>query len=40
MITRVLDGQLNEKFGLEYIKILEKTLSIIRDNMIQEKPKD
>lgn len=34
-MTNYLDGQVNEKFGLEFSKILERTYHVIKDNMIE-----
>ncbi len=35
IITKYLDGQVNEKFGSEFAKILEKAYYIIKENMIE-----
>ena len=37
-VTRYLDNQMNEKFGLEFAKILERTYLQIKDNMIDPVP--
>lgn len=34
MVTRVLDNQMNERFGTEFAKILDRTYLAIKDNMI------
>lgn len=34
LITTALDGQINEKFGNEFVKILERTLKTIQTHMI------
>ena len=34
IITTALDGQINEKFGNEFVKILERTLDTIKTKMI------
>lgn len=34
IVTNHLDGELNRKFGLEFIKILEKALKIMKDSML------
>lgn len=35
LVTTYLDGQVNERFGVEFAKILEKTYYIIKENMIE-----
>ncbi len=35
IITNYLDGELNKKFGLEFTKILEKALKIMKDKMLK-----
>ena len=35
LVTNYLDGQVNEKFGIEFAKILEKAYNIIKDNMLE-----
>jgi hypothetical protein len=35
LVTRYLDNQLNERFGHEFAKILDRTYHIIKDHMIE-----
>lgn len=35
LVTNYLDGEVNEKFGVEFSKILEKSYYIIKENMIE-----
>lgn len=40
LITLAMDGQTNERFGEEFIKILERTHSILQNKMIQNQKSD
>lgn len=38
IVTRYLDNQMNERFGLEFGKILERTHQSIKDHMVNPAP--
>jgi methionine salvage enolase-phosphatase E1 len=38
LVTRFLDNQMNERFGNEFAKILDRTYHLIKENMIEAFP--
>ena len=40
IITLAMDGQTNERFGEEFVKILDRTHSIISNKMIEKSEKE
>jgi hypothetical protein len=34
LVTRYLDNQMNERFGQEFHKIMERTYTTIKENMV------